>query len=43
MEDKIMRYEITNSSKYRRFHFFNPVTVQLVLFFDIDDTFGRGE
>ena len=44
MEDKIMRYETTNSSKYRRAFSFLLIllfTVQLVLFFDIDETFAE--
>ena len=45
MEDKIMKYETTNSSKYRRAFSFLLIllfTVQLVLFFDIDETFAEG-
>lgn len=44
MEDKIMKYETTKSSKYRRAFSFLLIllfTVQLVLFFDITETFAE--
>ena len=44
MEDKIMKYETTKSSKYRRAFSFLLIllfTVQLVLFFDINETFAE--
>ena len=45
MEDKIMKYEITKSSKYKRVFsvlLILLITVQLVLIFDIDETFAEG-
>lgn len=45
MQGKIVKYEITKSSKYRRAFSFLLIllfTVQLVLFFDIDETFAEG-
>jgi len=45
MQGKIVKYEITKSSKYKRAFSFLLIllfTVQLVLFFDIDETFAEG-
>ena len=45
MQGKIVKYEITKSSKYRRVFLvllILLITVQLVLIFDIDETFAEG-
>ena len=45
MKGKIVKYEITKSSKYRRVFLvllILLITVQLVLIFDIDETFAEG-
>ena len=45
MQGKIVKYEITKSSKYKRVFsvlLILLITVQLVLIFDIDETFAEG-